>query len=90
MTLDVVERTGHSLNGWSAVSVLVENIFCFLFCGRKMILLVILLFLHDNLDMTKIYPRESAEIEYKRSVTGSFLKTVSAFSNTGDGVILFG
>ena len=90
MTLDVVERTGHSLNGWSAVSVLTENIFCFLFCGRKVILLVILLFLHDNLDMTKIYPRESAEIEYKRSVTDSFLKTVSAFSNTGDGVILFG
>lgn len=42
MTLDVVERTGHSLNGWSAVSVLTENVFCFLSCGRKMILPVLL------------------------------------------------
>jgi len=43
MTLDVVERTGHSLNGWSAVSVFTENVFCFLSCGRKMILPVLLL-----------------------------------------------
>ena len=35
-------------------------------------------------------PPESDQIEYKREMTNSFLKTVSAFANFGDGTIEFG
>lgn len=34
--------------------------------------------------------RETKDLEYKESITGTFLKTVSAFANYGTGVILFG
>ena len=34
--------------------------------------------------------RETKDLEYKESVTSTFLKTVSAFANYGTGVILFG
>lgn len=34
--------------------------------------------------------RESKHLEYKESVTNTFLKTVSAFANYGTGVIIFG
>lgn len=34
--------------------------------------------------------KESRELEFKRDVTNTFLKTVSAFANYGDGAILFG
>ena len=34
--------------------------------------------------------RESRNLEYKESVTNTFLKTVSAFANYGTGEILFG
>ena len=34
--------------------------------------------------------KESRTLEYKESVTGTFLKTVSAFANYGSGEILFG
>lgn len=34
--------------------------------------------------------RETKDLEYKESVTNTFLKTVSAFANYGTGVILFG
>lgn len=34
--------------------------------------------------------RESRSLEYKESVTGTFLKTVSAYANYGTGEILFG
>jgi ATP-dependent DNA helicase RecG len=34
--------------------------------------------------------RESKNLEFKESVTNTFLKTVSAFANYGTGKILFG
>ena len=34
--------------------------------------------------------RETKDLEYKESITNTFLKTVSAFANYGTGVILFG
>ena len=34
--------------------------------------------------------RESKTLEFKENVTNTFLKTVSAFSNFGDGDIEFG
>ena len=34
--------------------------------------------------------RESKNIEFKETITNTFLKTVSAFANYGDGIILFG
>ena len=35
-------------------------------------------------------PRESVFLEYKESVTPSYLKTVSAFANFGSGRVVFG
>ena len=34
--------------------------------------------------------RESRKLEYKESITNTFLKTVSAFANYGSGEIIFG
>ena len=34
-------------------------------------------------------PRESRTLEFKEKVTNTFLKTVSAYANYGDGRILF-
>ena len=34
--------------------------------------------------------RESRTLEYKESITNTFLKTVSAFANYGSGEIIFG
>ena len=34
--------------------------------------------------------RESRTLEYKESITNTFLKTVSAFANYGSGEIVFG
>ncbi len=34
--------------------------------------------------------RETRTLEYKESITNTFLKTVSAFANYGSGEILFG
>lgn len=34
--------------------------------------------------------RESKTLEFKEMVSGTYLKTVSAFANYGDGEILFG
>ena len=34
--------------------------------------------------------RESKTLEYKESVTNTFLKTVSAYANYGTGKIIFG
>ena len=34
--------------------------------------------------------RESKNLEFKEMVSGTYLKTVSAFANYGDGEILFG
>ena len=37
-----------------------------------------------------VYMKENKYLEFKSEVTNTFLKTVSAFSNFGDGKILFG
>ncbi|MDI9456045.1 MAG: ATP-binding protein, partial [Spirochaetota bacterium] len=34
--------------------------------------------------------KESKTLELKENITNTFLKTVSAFANFGDGTILFG
>ena len=34
--------------------------------------------------------RESKDLEFKETITNSFLKTVSAFANYRDGKIIFG
>lgn len=34
--------------------------------------------------------KENKNLEFKSAVTNSFLKTVSAYSNFGEGMILFG
>lgn len=34
--------------------------------------------------------KESSQLEFKESVSNTFLKTVSAFANYGGGTILFG
>ncbi|MDY0120261.1 MAG: ATP-binding protein, partial [Clostridia bacterium] len=34
--------------------------------------------------------KEKKDLEYKEKITNTFLKTVSAFANYGDGEIVFG